>query len=161
MRYEKPERKWMEHALKTAYEGIRKAEGGPFGAAIVRGKQLIAVGHNTVLKENDATCHAEINAIRAASRKLKRYDLSDCVIYSTTEPCSMCFSAIHWARFRHVFFGTSFLDVARRGFNELYIPSRKMKREGKSPVGITSPFMRKECLALLKDWDQRADKKIY
>ena len=161
MKYEKPDRKWMERALRSAYEGIHKAEGGPFGAAIIRGKQVIAVAHNTVLKNKDATCHAEINAIRAASRKLKRYDLSDCVIYSTTEPCPMCFSAIHWARFRHVFFGTSFLDVARRGFNELYIPSKKMKREGKSPVGITAGFMRKECLTLLADWDRRADKKIY
>ena len=160
MRFQ-PERKWMERALRAAREGIRRAEGGPFGAAIVRGGELISVGHNTVLKERDATCHAEINAIRLASRKLKRYDLSDCVIYSTTEPCPMCFSAIHWARFRQVIFGTSFEDVAERGFNELYIPSRQMKRDGKSPVGIQSGFMRKECLALLEEWDKREDKQIY
>ena len=157
----KPNQKWMKLAIRSAKAGIKRLEGGPFGAAIVRGNQVIAIAHNTVLKNHDATCHAEINAIRIASRKLKRFDLSDCAIYSTTEPCPMCFSAIHWARFRHVFFGTSFLDVARRGFNELYIPSKKMKREGKSPVGITSGFMRKECLELLKVWDNRADKKIY
>lgn len=154
-------RKWMECALRSAREGLKKSEGGPFGAAIVRGGQLIAVGHNTVLKERDATCHAEINAIRIASRKLKRFVLSDCVIYSTTEPCPMCFSAIHWARFRQVIFGTSFEDVAKRGFNELYIPSRKMKRDGKSPVRIKSGFMKKECLALLAEWDQKNDKKVY
>jgi guanine deaminase len=156
-----PERKWMERALRSARAGIRKSEGGPFGAAIVRGDQLIAVGHNTVLKERDATCHAEINAIRIASRKLKRFVLSDCVIYSTTEPCPMCFSAIHWARIKKVVFGTSFEDVAKRGFNELYIPSRKMKREGRSPVRIKSGFMHKECSELLEDWDRLESKQIY
>jgi tRNA(Arg) A34 adenosine deaminase TadA len=151
----------MERALKAAREGLKKSEGGPFGAAIVRGGRLVAVGHNTVLKEKDATCHAEINAIRLASRKLGRFVLSDCVIYSTTEPCPMCFSAIHWARFRQVIFGTSFEDVAKRGFNELYIPSRKMKRDGKSPVRIHSGFMKKECLALLAEWDKKPDRQIY
>ena len=82
-------------------------------------------------------------------------------MYTTTEPCPMCFSAIHWARFRQVIFGTSFEDVAERGFNELYIPSRQMKRDGKSPGGIQSGFMRKECLALLEEWDKREDKQIY
>jgi tRNA(Arg) A34 adenosine deaminase TadA len=151
----------MERALRSAREGLKRSEGGPFGAAIVRGDQLIAVGHNTVLKECDATCHAEINAIRIASRKLRRFVLSDCVIYSTTEPCPMCFSAIHWARFRQVIFGTSFEDVAKRGFNELYIPSRKMKRDGKSPVRIQSGFMKKECRALLAEWDRKENKKVY
>ena len=160
MRFQ-PERKWMERALRSACQGIQKAEGGPFGAVLVRGNQLIAVGHNTVLKERDATCHAEINAIRIASRKLKRFDLSDCVIYSTTEPCPMCFSAIHWARIAKVIFGTSFVDVAKRGFNELYIPSRKMKRDGKSPVRIKAGFMKKECLALLKAWDCLETKSTY
>lgn len=155
------ERKWMERALRSAREGLKRSEGGPFGAAIVRGNQLIAVGHNTVLKERDATCHAEVNAIRIASRKLKRFDLSDCVIYSTTEPCPMCFSAIHWARIAQVIFGTSFEDVAKRGFNELYIPSRKMKRDGRSPVRIRSGFMKKECLALLAEWDRKEDRQVY
>ena len=157
----RPEKKWMELAIMSAKKGIKKSEGGPFGAVIVRGRQVIAVGHNTVLMERDATCHAEINAIRIASRKLKRFDLSDCVIYSTTEPCPMCFSAIHWARIAGVIFGTSFVDVAKRGFNELYIPSRKMKRDGKSPVRIKAGFMKKECLALLKEWDKQPDKRIY
>lgn len=155
------QKKWMKRALRSAYEGIRKAEGGPFGAAIVRGSQVIAVAHNTVLKNHDATCHAEVNAIRVASRKLRRFDLSDCVIYSTTEPCPMCFSAIHWARIAKVIFGTSFEDVAKRGFNELYIPSRKMKRDGRSQVRIKSGFMKKECLALLADWDRQSNKRIY
>lgn len=160
-RLPKAERKWMKLALDSARSGIRKLEGGPFGAVIVRGTRALAVSHNTVLKSRDATCHAEVNAIRIASRKLKRFDLSDCVIYSTTEPCPMCFSAIHWACFRQVIFGTSIADVQKRGFNELSIPSRTMKRVGKSPVRIMAGFMREECLVLLSAWDKLPQKCTY
>ncbi len=73
----------------------------------------------------------------------------------------MCFSAIHWARFGQVIFGTSIADVQKRGFNELSIPSKKMKRDGQSQVKIRTGFMRKECLALLADWDRKEDKEIY
>ena len=154
-------KKWMALAIKSAREGIKKSAGGPFGAAIVRGNRVIAVTHNTVLKHNDATCHAEVSAIRIASRKLKRFDLSDCVIYSTTEPCPMCFSAIHWACLGQVIFGTVIADVAKRGFNELSIPSKKMKRDGKSRVRIRPGFMKMECLALLAEWDKHPDKRTY
>jgi tRNA(Arg) A34 adenosine deaminase TadA len=151
----------MKLAIRSAREGIKRSEGGPFGVVIVRGSQRIAVAHNTVLKDHDATCHAEVNAIRLASRKLKRFDLSDCVIYSTTEPCPMCFSAIHWARIAKVFFGTNIADVKKRGFHELSVSSRRMKRKGHSPVFLQAGFMKKECLALLADWDRKADKKTY
>ena len=153
--------KWMRLAIKSAQEGIKKSSGGPFGAVIVRGNQPIAVAHNEVLKNCDATCHAEVNAIRRASRKLKRFDLSDCVIYSTTEPCPMCFSAIQWARIAKVIFGTSIADVQRRGFHELSISSQKMKREGKSSVFLKAGFMKKECRTLLAEWDQKENKKVY
>jgi len=161
MKHLKIQEKWMLLAIRSAKAGIKKSAGGPFGAAIVRGGRVIAVGHNTVLKSQDATCHAEVNALREASKKLKRFDLSDCVIYSTTEPCPMCFSAIHWARISGVVFGTSIAEVQRRGFNELSIPSRKMKREGKSSVSLKSGFMKKECLALLAKWDRKNGKKVY
>ena len=157
----RPQKKWMALAIKSAQKGIKKSAGGPFGAVIVRGSRLIAVAHNTVLKNNDATCHAEVNAIRIVSEKLKRFDLSDCVIYSTTEPCPMCFSAIHWARLAKVIFGTSIGDVQKRGFNELSISSKKMKRDGRSRVRIIAGFMKKECLALLDDWDRKTGKKTY
>jgi tRNA(Arg) A34 adenosine deaminase TadA len=151
----------MEFAIRTACEGIKKSEGGPFGAVIVRGDQWIASAHNTVLKDHDATCHAEVNAIRRASKKLKRFDLSDCVIYSTTEPCSMCFSAIHWARISKVVFGTRIADVAKRGFNELAVSNRTLKRIGGSPVKLRGGFMRQECRELLSDWGRKEDKDVY
>lgn len=156
-----PQKRWMRLAIRSAREGIRKLDGGPFGAVIIQGARVIAVTHNEVLKKNDATCHAEVNAIRIASKKLKRFDLSDCVIYSTNEPCPMCFAAIHWARIRKVIFGTSITDVQKRGFHELSIPNRKMKREGQSTVSLKPGFMKKECRKLLVEWDRKENKKVY
>ncbi len=157
----KPQARWMRLALRSAYEGVKKRDGGPFGAAIVRGNRVVGVGHNRVLRARDATCHAEINAIREASQKLKSFDLSGCVLYSTTEPCPMCFAAIHWARVCRVIYGTTIADVLERGFNELSIPSRRMKKIGRSPVIITSGFLRKECLRLLVHWDRQGKKQVY
>lgn len=151
----------MRMAILSAVSGIQKSEGGPFGACLVKNGKVIALAHNEVLKRKDSTCHAEINAIRVASKKLRSYDLSGCVIYSTTEPCPMCFSAIHWACIDQVLYGTSIKDVQKRGFNELSIPSQLMKKAGRSKVKITAGFGRKECERLLKAWDALPQKKTY
>ncbi len=152
MKTKKNERKYMFAAIDAAYSGIVRNEGGPFGAAVVKNDRIIVVAHNTVLKSNDATCHAEVNAIHAASKKLKRWNLKGCTIYSTTEPCPMCFSAIHWAQADAVVWGTEIPDVQRLGFNELTIPAPRMKKIGKSRVRLKRLFMRRECLELLEDW---------
>ncbi len=144
----------MGLALKSARQGIRKKEGGPFGACIVKNNKIIATAHNTVLKSKNATCHAEINAIRLASKKLKTWELNGCEIYSTTEPCPMCFSAIHWARIDRVYYGTDIRDVKALGFNELTISNFKMKRMGKSKVKIKDNFERSACLTLLQEWSK-------
>ena len=104
----------MKKAIKEARIGFNRDDGGPFGAIIVRDGELIAKAHNEVLKTNDPTAHAEILAIRKACAHLKNYDLSDCEIYSTSEPCPMCFSAIHWSRLKKLYFGTTRDDVAVR-----------------------------------------------
>ena len=152
--------KYMILAIKEARKNLKTADGGPFGACIVKGGKVIAASRNTVLKE-DATCHAEIKAIRLASKRLKHFDLSRCIIYSTTEPCPMCFSAIHWARLEAVIYGTNIADVKKLGFHELGISARKMKTTGKSGVKIFPGFMRKECLRLLADWNNIEEKRIY
>jgi tRNA(Arg) A34 adenosine deaminase TadA len=153
-------RKFMLLAVKEAAKNLKKPEGGPFGACIVKNGKMVVVARNTVLK-NDASCHAEINAIRAASRKLKTFDLSGCEIYSTTEPCPMCFSAIHWARIGKIIFGTSTKDAKKIGFNELMITDRQLKSIGKSKIKITAGFMRKECLELFRRFNAIPDKKLY
>ena len=150
----------MVRAIKEARKNLSSLDGGPFGACIVKNGAVVAVGRNTVLTE-DASCHAEINAIRNASKKLKTYDLSGCSIYSTTEPCPMCFSAIHWARIDAIVFGTGIPDARKIGFHELCISARDMKKMGKSPIRIASGFMLEECRRLFDDWEKTDDKQIY
>jgi len=140
--------------------GIRAKHGGPFGAIIVREGKIIGRGHNRVLISNDPTQHAEITAIYQASKKLKRFDLSDCDIYSSTEPCPMCFSAIHWARIRKIVYSTTIADVKRLGFNELAISNRKLKQLGKSPVKIFK-IENSACSDLLSAWKSMPNKRTY
>ena len=111
----------MKLAKKQADLGSKKQDGGPFGAVIVQNNKIIAQAHNSVLKTNDPTAHAEINAIRMACKKLKRFDLSDCEIYSSCEPCPMCFSAIHWAKMKKLYFGCTRKDAEKIGFDDKFI----------------------------------------
>ncbi len=150
----KPSKRYMELAIGVAERGVRQGN-SPFGSCIVTGDRVVAVAHNTVLTEKDATNHAEMNAIRLACRKLRSHQLDGCVIYSTTEPCPMCFSAIHWAKIGAIVYGTGIADVKKLGFSELTVSDRRMKREGHSRVRITSGFMRQECLELLRKWEQK------
>lgn len=154
-------KKFMSLAIQSAESGIRLSEGGPFGACIVKNGRVIASAHNQVLKNLDPTCHAEIQAIHIASKKLKTFDLSGCEIYSTTEPCPMCFSAIHWARIPKLIYGTAIADVAKRGFNELAISNQILKKIGKLKIKIVKDFQRKACLSLLNKWDQLESKRTY
>lgn len=154
------DKKFMGLAIKEARKNFKSLSGGPFGACIVRNGRVIAVSRNTVLK-NDATCHAEINAIRIASKKLKTYDLSDCVIYSTTEPCPMCFSAIHWAGIKKIIYGTETRDAKKAGFNELNISTAKLASLGKSSIKITVGVLVQECAKLFKEWAAMPGKVFY
>lgn len=155
-----PERKYMQLAIDRAKNNFSLMSGGPFGATIVKDGEIVAVSANSVLEE-DATCHAEMNAIRAASKKLGTHDLSGCIIYSTTEPCPMCFSAIHWAKIDKIVYGTTIEDVAKLGFNELSISNDDMKSQGGSTVEVISNFMRDECFAMLEEWQTLDNKKTY
>jgi tRNA(Arg) A34 adenosine deaminase TadA len=152
--------KYMKLAIREARKNLKSMQGGPFGACIVRGRRILALARNTVLKE-DATCHAEINAIRIASKKIKNFDLSGCVIYSTTEPCPMCFSAIHWARIDVVVYGTRIKDAQHIGFNELKITSSLLKSLGKTKVRLVRSSLLGECRKLLQDWADLANRKLY
>jgi guanine deaminase len=151
----------MRRAIDEALAHLAAVEGGPFGACLVRGGEILAVAHNTVLKDLDPTCHGEINAIRLAARKLGTYDLSGCEIYSTTEPCPMCFAAIHWARLGRLIYGTTIDEVAQLGFNEMSISNKQMQALGRSPVVIYPGFLVEECCELLTRWAQIPGRQIY
>jgi tRNA(Arg) A34 adenosine deaminase TadA len=150
----------MELAILTALEGVGKGN-SPFGAVVSKKGRVVASAHNTVLTATDSTAHAEINAIRAACKKLGAIDLSDCTIYSTCEPCPMCFSAIHWARIGRVVYGASIKDAKKYGFHELEISDKAMEYAGHLKIRLVPDFMRTECLRLFETWGKTPKKKTY
>ena len=111
--------KFMRIAKEAAEKGIFKKEGGPFGAVIVDEKgNIVARGNNKVIAKKDPTAHAEIEAIRSACKKLNTYDLSNCTIYTSCEPCPMCLSAIIWANIKKVYYGCTADDAEDIGFKD-------------------------------------------
>lgn len=150
----------MKIAVEEALKGLRKNHGGPFGAVIVKDGKIIAKAHNEVIRKNDPTNHAEIMAIRKASSKLKRFDLSDCEIYSSCEPCPMCFSAIHWAKIKKLYYGCSKKDAAKIGFDDKFIYDVIKGISKKKQVRLKQ-VDRKECLKTFKKWEEKEDKVRY
>jgi tRNA(Arg) A34 adenosine deaminase TadA len=142
---------WMRVAIDAARKGIESGQ-TPFGAAIVRGDRLIVAAHNTVWQTTDITAHAEVTAIRDACRALNAIDLSGCTIYSTCEPCPMCFSACHWGRLERIVYGAAIADAAAAGFNELSVSNFDLKRLGRSPVQIVPDLLKDECRELFQIW---------
>ena len=113
---------FMNIAKKEALNGMLLNEGGPFGAVILdKNKNIISIGNNKVLKNNDPTAHAEIVAIRRACEKLNTYNLSDYILYTSCEPCPMCLSAIIWANIKEVYYACSRQDAANIGFRDDFI----------------------------------------
>lgn len=110
--------KFMRMAIKEAKKGIESHHGGPFGAVIVKDGKVVGKGHNQVLKNNDPTCHGEIMAIHKACKNLKTFDLSGCELYTTGEPCPMCYAAILWANIDKVYYGCTIQDNENIGFRD-------------------------------------------
>jgi tRNA(Arg) A34 adenosine deaminase TadA len=142
---------YMQLAIARAREGIAAGQ-TPFGAAVVRDGQVIAVTHNTVWRDTDPTAHAEVNAIRQAAAALGTIDLGGCVMYTTCEPCPMCLAAIHWAKLLRVVYGAVIADAAAAGFSELSVPARDLAMLGKSPLVVEAGPCRDECRDLFRLW---------
>ncbi|OGU06379.1 MAG: tRNA-specific adenosine deaminase [Gemmatimonadetes bacterium RBG_16_66_8] len=151
---------FMQLAIARAREGIARGQ-TPFGACITRKGAVVSCEHNGVWATTDVTAHAEIRAIREACRRLDTIDLAECVIYSTCEPCPMCFSAIHWARIERIVFGASIADAKATGFSELTVSNTVMKQQGGSPVMLEEGLLRDDCLALFREWSARPDHRTY
>jgi guanine deaminase len=151
---------YMRLAIEKARQGIENGQ-SPFGACVVREDAVLACVHNVVWETTDITAHAEIHAIREACRRLSRVDLSGSVIYSTCEPCPMCFSACHWARIDRIVYGARIHDAAEFGFNELPISVDRMKQLGGSAIEIVPDCLREENIALFRLWAQRPDRHAY
>lgn len=110
--------KFMNDACNEAYTGIKLRHGGPFGCVIVKDNKIVGIGHNTVIKDNDPTCHGEMNAIRDACNNLGTFDLTGCELYTTHYPCPMCKCAIMWANINKVYYGCTVDDTAEIGFRD-------------------------------------------
>lgn len=150
----------MRLAIEKARQGVGKGQ-TPFGACIVKGNKVVSCSHNLVWKNADITAHAEITAIRQACKRLKTIDLSGCVIYSTCEPCPMCFAACHWAGIRRIVFGCGIRVARDFGFNELSISNLQMKRLAKSRVKIVPGVLAEEAAELFRLWQKQPAGRVY
>ncbi|HXR98730.1 MAG TPA: nucleoside deaminase [Terriglobales bacterium] len=143
---------FMRLAIAQARLGIARGQ-SPFGALIVSPLGVvIAAAHNRVWAATDPTAHAEVNAIRAAARRLRRIDLAGHTLYSTCEPCPMCMAAIHWAKLDRVVYGAAIADAAGAGFHELRVPAEKLLRQGGSCVKLQPGCLAASCRRLFAEW---------
>ena len=149
----------MQAAWEEAKRGIEAKDGGPFGAVIVKEGEIIARGHNEVIKTNDPTAHAEIVAIRRATAKLQNFSLEGCELYVTGEPCPMCFSAIHWAHLDRVYYCNTKSDAAAIGFDDTLITEIILE---KVPDPITFKHKPDDlCKKLFRQWYDDPDRVPY
>ena len=151
-------KEFMETAISEAKTGIANSHGGPFGAVIVKNGEIIASGQNCVLKNNDSTCHGEIDAIRKAEQKLGTYDLSGCELYTTGEPCPMCLAAILWANIDKVYYGCTIEDNAKIGFRDAKFD--EMLGGRKNLNNLLEQHDRDLCLSLFNEYNS-SNKTIY
>ncbi|MCT7982077.1 nucleoside deaminase [Laspinema sp. A4] len=146
----KTDEDFMRLAIAKAMEGVNNGE-DPFGSCIVKDGEVVSCEHNICTSSVDVTAHAEVHAIRAASQKLNRMDLSGCVIYSTCEPCPMCFTAAYWAKLDKIVFGTRIADACAIGFTQLNLSCQELKQFG-SNVELVGDVLKEESLDLFRHW---------
>ena len=151
---------FMKLAVKEAEKAVIYNEGGPFGAVIVKNNKILVQAHNQVIKNQDATCHAEIQAIRLASKKLKRFNLSDCILYTSCEPCPMCFSAIYWAKIKTIYYGCTKSDADKLGFGDKKI-YEVLEKKTRDRHLKEQQLDREECLKPFKLWKEKKNKVRY
>lgn len=151
---------FMQRAMAIAMQKMKEKDGGPFGAVIVRNGEIIAEGWNRVTSLNDPTAHAEVTAIRDACRKLGTFNLPDCDIYTSCEPCPMCLGAIYWARPERVVYACNREDAAAIGFDDDFIYSELDKPLAERTLALVN-FMRDDALEVFAEWSAKPDKIEY
>lgn len=151
---------FMTRAIELSRTGMTTGEGGPFGAVIVQNDTIIAEGNNQVLLTNDPTAHAEVVAIRRACAKLGRFDLSDCELYTSCEPCPMCLGAIYWARPKAVYYANTKQDAANIEFDDSFIYDEiATPMKSRSIPFIHTPI--NGALDIFQEWANKQDKTPY
>lgn len=150
----------MQEAIRLSLDTMRAGKGGPFGAVIVKNGKIIARGVNQVISSNDPTAHAEMVAIREACKHLGTFQLADCEMYTSCEPCPMCFGAIYWARLKKVYYGNTRDDAAKIGFDDELIYKEIAKKHPERILPMQQ-LMHEEALEAFKEWLTKADRIEY
>ena len=151
---------FMRAAIELSRAKMRANCGGPFGAVVVRDGKIIARGWNRVTSANDPTAHAEVTAIRAACKKLKTFQLDDCELYTSCEPCPMCLAAIYWARFKKVFYANTRQDAAQIQFDDEWLYREVAKPVSRRKIPMRQ-LLRAEALPVFAEWQAKSDKIRY
>lgn len=151
---------FMREAIRLSIQMMRRGQGGPFGAVIVKGNRIVGRGWNQVTSINDPTAHAEIVAIRQACRRLRTFQLGNCDLYTSCEPCPMCLSAIYWARLRTVFYAATRKDAAKIDFDDELIYRQVALPIPKRTLAMKQ-LLREQALAAFDEWERKSDKIQY
>lgn len=149
----------MREAIRLSEENVANG-GGPFGAVIARGGEIIATGVNRVTASNDPTAHAEVSAIRRAAQQLGTFNLAGCEIFTSCEPCPMCLGAIYWARLDRVYYANTKADAKAVGFDDSFIYDElALPRDRRKLPSV--PMMRNEAIKVFEEWVRKEDKVEY
>lgn len=151
---------FMKEAIALSIDNVRSGKGGPFGCVIVKDGKIIARGANSVTNTNDPTAHAEVNAIREACKVLNNYQLDDCEIYTSCEPCPMCLGAIYWARPSKVYYANTKVDAANINFDDDFIYQEIAKPLSERQLKFVQ-LSREEALVAFQEWTNKIDKEEY
>lgn len=154
------EEKFMLEAITLSQNGVRNNEGGPFGCVIVKDDKIIGRGNNRVTSSNDPTAHAEVVAIRDACKNLETFQLEDCEIYTSCEPCPMCLGAIYWARPKVVYYANTREDAAGIGFDDSMIYNEMVCDLTQRKIPIIN-LGREDAMKIFAEWKEKDDKIKY
>ncbi len=152
--------KFIREALDLSLENVRSGRGGPFGAVVVRGDTIIGRGANSVTAGNDPTAHAEIVSIRMACQALGSFQLHDCDLYASCEPCPMCLGAIYWARLRCYYYANTRADATRAGFDDSHIYD-EISRPAELRSVPGSRVVLTDAAQALDEWIRSTSKLVY
>ena len=151
---------FLQQAIELARQGVNEGAGGPFGCIIVKEGKVVGRGWNQVTSSNDPTAHAEVVAIRDACRQLGDYQLTDCDVYTSCEPCPMCLGALYWARPRRVIYASTRDEAAEAGFDDAFIYLEINIPTGERKIPFDHQSL-EEAAALFAFWKEKGDKKLY
>lgn len=150
----------MQKAIELSIKGSSEGKGGPFGAVIVKNGVIVGEGYNQVTSTNDPTAHAEVVAIREACKNLGTFQLSDCELYTSCEPCPMCLGAIYWARPARVYYANTREDAANIGFDDAFIYDEIPLPLSERKIEMI-PLGREEAQKAFQLWSEKANKIDY